>query len=169
MKYSARNVVLLVAILASLSGGAVVYRNIRFDAAAAALKSGDYSEAIEHLRPLAALGDREAQFLLGQVYAFGWGVRPDQQEALKWLRRSAYGATTESDPAAAAAFFIARDFAEGVGLSAPNESEAVKWLKVSAEGGFHQAAKRLADAYTHEHLGLPHDPEQASYWLDRAE
>ena len=54
-----------------------------------AFQRGDYAQAVELWRPLAAQGDAGAQFHLGAMYAQGKGVLQDYQEALKWFRKAA--------------------------------------------------------------------------------
>ncbi|MAM59412.1 MAG: hypothetical protein CMN25_19035 [Salinicola sp.] len=46
----------------------------------------------------------------------------------------------------------------------PNEHHAVTWYARAGENGHVQAATRLADAYRHGELGLPHDPARADDW-----
>ena len=146
----------------------IVYRNIQFDKGTSALKAEDYETTIRKLKPLAIVGDSDAQFLLGQMYAFGWGVSKDENKALDWLRRSARWTRNEPDKAAAAAYYIGRDYAEGVGAVRKNDAEAVKWFKIAAEGGFREAADRLGRAYAEGLLGLQRDPKQSEFWLSKA-
>jgi len=54
-----------------------------------AYQKGNYAQAIELLRPLAAQGNVDAQFNLGSMYYQGKGVTQDYQEAVKWYRLAA--------------------------------------------------------------------------------
>lgn len=65
-----------------------VYRNVRLDEGISALKADDYETALHKIEPLAAMGDSEAQRVIGKMYAFGWGVPKDDNKALTWLRRA---------------------------------------------------------------------------------
>ena len=49
----------------------------------------DYAVAFAGFRPLAALGDPAAQFILGIMYDFGNGVPENDTEAIRWYRRAA--------------------------------------------------------------------------------
>lgn len=54
------------------------------------LSGADVTPAdIRNWRARANAGDPEAQARLGVAYAFGWGVREDAAEAVRWYRRAA--------------------------------------------------------------------------------
>src|SRR5689334_19003554 len=142
----------------------IIYRNMQLDTAVSALKAGDYETTVGKLRLLTIAGDSDAQFLLGQMYAFGWGVAKDENKALEWLRRSARWTKTKPNKAATAAYYIGKDYAEGVGAVGKNEAEAVRWFKIAAEEGSREAANRLARAYAEGLLGLDRDSRQSEYW-----
>ena len=68
--------------------GLVLGRNYQLDSAATALKLGSGVTAVGMLKPLAVLGDRNAQILLGYTYAYGWaGVPENDDEAMHWFSR----------------------------------------------------------------------------------
>ena len=50
---------------------------------------GDYVQALNILRPLAAQGNALAQYRIGFMYYNGKGVTQSYQEALKWYRLAA--------------------------------------------------------------------------------
>lgn len=92
------------------------------DAALAYANAGDEENAVKSYRKAAALGDAEAQFLLGIHYSLGQGVSQDNEKALHWFRLAAdqgyadaqyelavlyqYGAIgVEADPAKAADWY----------------------------------------------------------------
>ena len=54
-----------------------------------AWERADYTTAIKKWRPLAAAGDPDAQFNLGQAYKLGWGVPMDLPVATEWFRKAA--------------------------------------------------------------------------------
>ena len=54
-----------------------------------ALERSDYATALKELTPLAENGNREAQFNLGKMYLYGWGVRKNEIEAATWYRKAA--------------------------------------------------------------------------------
>jgi len=55
-----------------------------FKDAMEAYRGGNYTEALELLRPLADQGNTDAQYNLGVMYAEGKGVKQDHREAEKW-------------------------------------------------------------------------------------
>ncbi len=154
----------------------IVFRNIQFDKGVSALKSGDYDTAMRSFKPLAIIGDSGAQYLLGQMYAFGWGVPRDESLALKWLRKAGKWSKTETetetetetDKAASAAYYIGKDYAEGVGAVPKDELQAVKWFRIAADGGYRQAAELLGKSYSEGLFGLPRDQKQSEYWFQEA-
>ncbi|HEX7855493.1 MAG TPA: SPOR domain-containing protein [Sphingobium sp.] len=54
-----------------------------------AWQQGDYAKAIAEWRPLAAAGDPDAQFNLGQAYKLGRGMPIDLPIAMDWFRKAA--------------------------------------------------------------------------------
>lgn len=54
-----------------------------------AMGRSDYAMALAELRPLADRGNAEAQFNLGQMYTYGWGVKKDLTQATQWYREAA--------------------------------------------------------------------------------
>src|SRR5882724_6846602 len=113
--------------------GAFIWTGQRDDGIRA-LKVEDYDTAMRKLRPLATLGDNTAQDLLGKMYAHGWGVKEDDDEALRWFGRIGCCSGAHANKVAIAALYVAKDYAEGVGVER-NEAAAVRWLKIAAEKG----------------------------------
>jgi len=122
---------------------AVLWRNHVFNQAAAALMVSDYAQAHERLKLLADLGDSKAQALLGDFYAFGWGVRKDDQQAVAWYRRAGPEGESARDPAAPAEYYTGLRYWKGEGVPR-NEAEARRWFERSAEGGYSKAADLLS-------------------------
>ena len=67
----------------------VVCAQNEYTAGMDAYKRGDYATALEHWRPLAEAGSREAQFNLGLMYATARGVDADIAQAVDWYDRAA--------------------------------------------------------------------------------
>lgn len=130
----------VIALLVALGIVALVVRNAQLDGAAAALKTSDYETALKKLQPLAQLGDNHAQYLLGQMYAFGWGVPRNDDAAIAWFRRAAMWSEGLVDPAAAAEYYVAQNYLEGRGVQ-KDEAEANKWFRRAADGGYRVPAK----------------------------
>src|SRR5262245_44228472 len=59
------------------------------DKALQAMGAGDFKTALAELRPLAAKGDANAEFLLGMMYDAGKGVPQNQSVAASWYRKAA--------------------------------------------------------------------------------
>ncbi len=53
-----------------------------------AWQQGDYARAVAEWRPLAAAGNQDAQFNLGQAYKLGRGVPVDLPIAIEWFRKA---------------------------------------------------------------------------------
>jgi TPR repeat protein len=122
-------------LVVALAVAAIIFWNMRLDAGTGALKAGAYAEAYRELRPLAQLGDGHAQYLLGQMYAFGWGVPKSDDDAIRWFRKAAVWSKGTNDPAAAAEYYVGQAYAEGTGVPR-NEAESQKWFRRAAAGGY---------------------------------
>lgn len=155
--------VILIVLLVGVVALAFVYRNIQLDRGMSALKSQNYGEAMKALKPLAELGDSMPQYLLGQMFAFGWSAKRDDEQAMYWFRRAAMWYSGQGDKGAEAAYYVGERFAEQ-----KNNADAVHWYRVAADGGSRQAAEVLAKAYEVGGLDLKPDPEQARSWREKA-
>jgi len=125
-----------------------------------AYSEGDYATALSEWRPLAEQGDRDGQFGLGLLYANGWGVELNDDEALKWYRLA-----VEQDHAEAA-YNLAVMCANGWGVP-QSDDEAFKWYSIAAEGGFTTAQISLGKMYAIG-FGAPQDNVQAHRWYNIA-
>ena len=122
-------------LLALLFSGGYIACSSAFEDALLELKSGNYETAKSRLELLAMLGHGRAQFLVGEMYAYGWGVTRDRDTAIKWFRRAAYRSDGMQDPAAYAAHYVGRNFLEGSSVET-DTAEAAWWLKFSKDGGY---------------------------------
>ncbi len=61
----------------------------QFEDGIAAYEAKDYERAMQLLLPLADAGDAEAQYRVGNLYYFGYGVDQDQQIGTDWYERAA--------------------------------------------------------------------------------
>lgn len=131
-----------------------------YDRGFEAYSVGDYATALSEWRPLAEQGDPNGQFGLGLLYANGWGVDLDDDEALKWY-------TLASDQGhAEAAYNIAVMNANGWGVP-QSDDEAFKWYSIAAERGFTAAQTNLGKMYA-VGFGAPQDNVQAHMWYNIA-
>ena len=137
------------------------------------LKEENWSKARSYLIPLALLGNSDAQYAIGWIYAFGKGVSKDDNEAIKWFRKAnawtcfkdnnCSGITDNASPAE---YDVAQRYAELHRLK-DNPAfalEALKWYQRSAEGGYKKAAQTLSEAYQEGLLNLEKDREKAHQW-----
>ena len=125
-----------------------------------AYSEGDYATALSEWQPLAEQGDRDGQFGLGLLYANGWGVDLNDDEALKWYRLAVEQGHAE------AAYNLAVMCANGWGVP-QSDDEAFKWYSIAAEGGFTAAQISLGKMYAIGY-GAPQDNVQAHKWYNIA-
>jgi TPR repeat protein len=126
----------------------------------AAYSEGDYATALAEWQPLAEEGDPNGQFGLGLLYANGWGVDLNDEEALKW-----YGLAADQGHAEAA-YNLGVMCANGWGVPQSDE-EAFKWYSLAAERGFTAAQISLGKMYA-VGFGAPQDNVRAHMWYNVA-
>jgi TPR repeat protein len=125
-----------------------------------AYSAGDYATALAEWQPLAEAGDANGQFGLGLLYANGWGVDLNDDEALKW-----YGLAAEQGHAEAA-YNLGVMSANGWGVP-QSDAEAFKWYKMAAERGLTAAQVSLGKMYAIGY-GAPLDVVKAHMWFSVA-
>ena len=119
------------------------------DDAVAAAHSGDYAAALRRLSLLAEKGDARAQFDIGFMHAYGWGVRRNPAEAIAWYRKAA------DQGLQIAQHFLGLAYANGEGVR-PDDAEAARWFARAAAQGFAQAQFMLGQM-TVDGKGVPKD------------
>jgi TPR repeat protein len=129
----------------------LLLRNYQMNEATLKFKEDNGIAAVGKLKPLAYLGDKTAQFLLGNAYAFGWsGVQKNDAEAIYWFRRcSSFGplAIEEGvDPAAPYELGVGKTYASGAEGVKADPAESLKWLKLADKGGSKEAAAMLTQS-----------------------
>jgi len=109
-----------------------------------AFNVGEYELALAEWQALANDGDSDGQFGMGRLYANGFGVDLDDDEALKWYSLAA------DQGHAKAMCNIAVMHANGWGVP-QSDAEAFKWYGLAAEHGDTMAqinlARMLSDGY----------------------
>jgi TPR repeat protein len=126
----------------------VVARTMVLDSATMQMKTGEFDRAATKLKSLANIGDSTAQSLVGDLYAYGWGVSKDDETAVYWYRRAGplgppdQAGPPVSDAAAPAMYYVGKRYMEGLGVK-HDENEARKWFVRSANGGFSKADEEL--------------------------
>jgi len=109
--------------------------------AARAMGTGDFKTALNELRPLAAKGDPNAQFLLGMLYDAGKGVPQDAALAASWYRKAA------QQDHLLGQFYLGVLYFFGQGVK-QDYKEAARWLRAPAERGIDQAQFYLGSLYS---------------------
>jgi len=118
------------------------------------------AEAISWFRKAAGKGYPPAEFQMGQLYDFGFGVARDDRQALTWYLKAAQ----HGDAAAARA---AGDFyRRGRGVKA-DDALAVEWYRRAAEGDDLRGQYQLAQMYF-DGTGVTRDYVSAYVWFDIA-
>ncbi len=128
-----------------------------FAAGQHAYDSGDYAAALAEWQPLADGGDANAQFGLGLMYANGFGVPLDDDQALKW-----YGLAADQDHGEAQCN-LAVMYSNGWGVP-QSDADAIKWYELAAGNGVTAAQISLADLYLMG-FAVPASKTQAYKWL----
>ncbi len=117
--------------------------------AVAAAHRGDYATALRRLSPLAEKGDARAQFDVGFMHAYGWGVQRNPAEAIAWYRKAA------DQGLQVAQHFLGIAYVNGEGVR-PDDAEAARWFARAAAQGFAQAQFMLG-LMTLDGRGVPKD------------
>ena len=121
---------------------------------------GDYVQALNILRPLAAQGDAWAPTFIGNMYRDGQGVTQNYQEALKWWRLAADQGT---EGTAVAQYNIGELYHNGKGV-AKNYQEALKWFRLAAAQGSAAAQASIGVMY-YRGQGVTQDHKEAGKWF----
>ena len=120
----------------------------------------DTAQAIEWFRKAAAQGFPSAEFQMGQLYDFGFGVVQDNREALAWYRKAAEHGDAAGQRAVG-------DFhRKGRGVEA-DAAEAVGWYRRGANGDDLRAQYQLGQMYFTGD-GVPRDYGSAYFWFSVA-
>ena len=127
----------------------------------AARGTDDDAAALQHLQPLAANGDKRAQYRLGRIYEHGGVAVPrDPTRAVQWYERSARQAYVPAERALGMMYLEGR-------LVPQDYDAARKWLERAAHDGSARAQLALADLFR-EGLDRAPDPIMAYVWYDFA-
>jgi len=116
----------------------------------------DLSQAVDWFRRAAGQNYPPAEFQLGQLYDFGFGVEQDDAQALAWYRRAAAGGS-------AAAQRAVGDFYRTGRAVTKDPVEAARWYRLAADGDDVRAQYQLAQMCLNGD-GVPHDYASAYVW-----
>ncbi|HEU4876806.1 MAG TPA: SPOR domain-containing protein [Sphingomicrobium sp.] len=137
-----------------LMAAPAVAQNVR--AGVEAWQKGDYPAAVTIWTPLAAKGDADAAFNLGQAYRLGKGVPIDLARAQRYLEQAARKGHVD-----AATTLGVLLFQNG------NRAGAMRWLKKAAEAGEERAMLLYGTALFNGD-GVARDPILAYAFVSRA-
>jgi TPR repeat protein len=135
-------------------------RAFTVDAAYSAMKRGDFDNAMSELKPLAAKGDPDAEFLLGMLYDSGKGVARNQATAASWYRKAA------EQKHLFAQVYLGALYYSGQGVK-QNYGEAARWFRGPAAAGNDQAQFYLGSMYANG-AGVGKDGTEAIRWLTKS-
>jgi TPR repeat protein len=122
--------------------------------------SEDTPQAVEWFRKAAGHGYAPAEFQMGQLYEFGFGVQQDSSDALNWYKKAA-------DHGSAAGQRAVGDFYhKGRGVKA-DAAEAARWYRRAADGDDIRAQYQLGQMYF-DGTGIPRDYVSAYMWFTLA-
>jgi TPR repeat protein len=89
----------------------------------------------------ASQGSTWGELGLSSCYLLGWGVRQDQVEGIKLLKRSAERGNMQAQ------YLLGLDYHQGAFGLAKDDAEAAKWWKRSAQQGWANGQKAVCDLY----------------------
>lgn len=115
----------------------------------------DYEKALAILKPLAAVGNRKAQKILGVMHEHGYGVEADATEAMKWYLLAAQQGDPEVQHQVGANYF------HGRGVEA-DQQKAATWWERAADSGQADAQFDLALLYFRGGAKVPRDGAKAA-------
>ena len=121
-----------------------------------AWQKGDHVAAVAAWTPLAAKGDADAAFNLGQAYRLGKGVPIDLAKAHQYLEQA--GRKGHVDAAATLGILL---------FQGGNRTGGLRWIKVAAEGG-EPRSLLLYGVALYNGDGIAADPVSAYAYVSRA-
>ena len=136
-------------VIAQFSVGALLYYG-----------TADTAAGIDWIRKAAAQRYAPAEFHMGQVYEFGFGVTQNDAEALAWYRQAA------GHGSAAAQRAVGEFYQKGRGVKA-DPAEAARWFQRGADGDDLRAQYHLGQMYF-DGTGVTRDYASAYLWFSLA-
>jgi hypothetical protein len=128
--------------------------------AGSALDRGEFAAALQLIQPLADQGEPLAEYALGGMYAYGFGVTRSYPEAVKWLR------TAAGKGIAPAQYELGYMYENGQGVT-QDFAEAARWYRMAAEQGDDSSEVNLGYLYE-SGKGVARDLVQAYKWYHLA-
>lgn len=125
-----------------------------------AMAAKDYATALKEFEPLAAKGDANAQFQLGEMYNNGIGLPRDEKMAVSWYLKSAEQGYAEAQN------MLGIMYENGAGVTL-DYKKAASWYRKAAEQGAAEAQSALGALYVNG-SGVPVSLVQALKWFTLA-
>jgi TPR repeat protein len=120
----------------------------------------DTPQAIEWVRKAAAQQFAPAEFQMGQIYDFGFGVPQDDRRALEWYRLAAAHGSAPGQRSVG-------DFYQKGRAVAADAAQAARWFRRAADGDDLRAQYQLGQMYF-EGTGVARDYASAYLWFSIA-
>ena len=133
---------------------------VRMAVAHEALVKGDDSTAFRLYSGLAEAGNARAQYWLGDMYEFGYGVKKDPAEALSWMQKAADQGLATAQGRLGEMYFTGHETVQDF-------TAARKWFQKAASQGNAVAERRLGQM-EEGGLGGAADPIQAYVLYEKA-
>jgi TPR repeat protein len=130
------------------------------DAARAAYEREDYTTAAALFAPRAAAGDAEAQYRMGMMARFGWGIEKDAAAAVRWLGEAAKQGHAQAQAELGTMYRLGRGVPEDAKLAA-------QWLTAAATAGVGIAQLSIGRMYR-DGIGVDRDLVEAYAWFTAA-
>ena len=130
------------------------------DAARVAYEREDYATAVQLNAPRAAAGDAEAQYRMGMMARFGWGVDKDIAAAVKWLSAAAKQNYAPAQAELGTMYRLGRGVPE-------DQKEAARLLTAAATQGVGIAQLSIGRMYR-DGIGVNRDLVEAYAWFSAA-
>lgn len=130
------------------------------DEARSAYQREDYETAARLLKPQAERGDAEAQYRLGMMARFGWGIDKDNEAAARWFRKAAEQGHAQAQAELGNLYRLGRGVPE-------DPKEAARWLRAAAASGVGIAQLSIGRMYR-DGIGVPVDRVEAYAWFTAA-
>lgn len=127
------------------------------DTARAAFEREDHATALPLYRSRAERGDAEAQYRIGLMLRFGWGIARDAATAASWLRRAADQAHAPAQAELGAMLRLGRGVPE-------DARAAARLLRAAAASGIGIAQLSIGRMYR-DGIGVDKDLIEAWVWF----
>lgn len=84
-----KKLLIIVGLACSLQACTSAVQARQYDEGKASFTAGNFKESFHQLLPLAAANNEKAQYAVGYMYYYGYGVTRDTESGLFWMQKSA--------------------------------------------------------------------------------